>query len=82
MPSKCNRCGKEFEYNSFGYNDNSRTFEIKKYSRSGNKSGWKTIKLCPKCYAKLKKFLYYKTDNDYDNGMLDSEYGGCDEGGY
>lgn len=76
MDDKCNRCGKEFDYKGYAV----RSFKIQKFVH-GKESGWRTIKLCPKCYVKLRNFLYSTANSDYD-GAPDWTHGGCDTGGF
>lgn len=58
--SKCNRCGKEFDYPDDEFDEfNYPSFKVKKHvnqwTTHGNVSGWRTIELCPRCYEELKK---------------------------
>lgn len=84
--SKCNRCGKEFDYPDDEFDEfNYPSFKAKKYvhqwTTHGNVSGWRTIELCPRCYEELKDFFCANDEHNYD-GAPDWTNGGCDTGGF
>lgn len=78
----CDRCGEKIDCSRHFY----PSFKVKKYvnqwtPNKGNVSGWRTIKLCPRCYKGLEEFLCANDEYNYE-GAPDWTNGGCDTGGF